>query len=224
MYGRDKQERTIEGAWSETAESTPWHLKNLGDYPKPNHECNFVSPITKTAGNIGSNIFVLLQDWTSEDAMDKEKDMPAAEVAEMRERGYDPDSTTFKRLINLLRLHFEKSLHDIYASNVFPLIKPKGTGSAIPLKDMRWGAEEFTLPQIAILRPRLTVILGLASIRGVQCALRRPRSHSLASAVAAPFDCLETRIWCQAHPAARISNDQLTKGWKEMADWYRRTK
>lgn len=40
--------------------------KCIGDYHGGKYECNLVSPYTKTAGNVDSEIFVLLQDWSSD--------------------------------------------------------------------------------------------------------------------------------------------------------------
>jgi hypothetical protein len=41
----------------------------LGDYHGGIYECDHVSPYTKSAGNVDSEIMVMLQDWSSDAAL-----------------------------------------------------------------------------------------------------------------------------------------------------------
>src|SRR5262245_53326039 len=40
---------------------------HIGDYHGGRYDCNFVSPYTKSAPNVDSPIFIMLQDWASDD-------------------------------------------------------------------------------------------------------------------------------------------------------------
>ena len=41
--------------------------KNVGDYCDGRYDCDFVSPYTKCAPNVDSQIFIMLQDWAGDD-------------------------------------------------------------------------------------------------------------------------------------------------------------
>ena len=41
----------------------------IGDFHDGVYECDHVSPITKTAGNVNADIMVVLQDWAGKDAL-----------------------------------------------------------------------------------------------------------------------------------------------------------
>jgi hypothetical protein len=43
--------------------------KGIGDYHNGVYECPYVSPYTKTAGNVDADIMVVLQDWTSDESI-----------------------------------------------------------------------------------------------------------------------------------------------------------
>jgi hypothetical protein len=52
----------------------------LGDYHNGGYECDWVSPYSKTAHNADSSIFVMLQDWASENRLLKSFDPGLAEI------------------------------------------------------------------------------------------------------------------------------------------------
>src|SRR6266704_6483521 len=57
--------------------------KSVGDYHRGKYECDFVSPFTKSAKNADSPIMVLLQDWSSDEALRRPF---SSDVAEIHER------------------------------------------------------------------------------------------------------------------------------------------
>jgi restriction system protein len=114
----------------------------IGDYHDGAYECDFVSPYTKSAGNVDAEIFVLLQDWSSDEALRGPLDPDCARY------GLTKIFQTNKRLIELLRHHFDVELGDVYATNLFPFIKKGNMSSSIPMRDLVRAAQEFALPQL----------------------------------------------------------------------------
>jgi restriction system protein len=113
--------------------------------------------------------------------------------------GHDPNRNTNKKLIRLLKEHFGVELEDTYATNLFPFIKAGNISTKIPLRDLRRAAEEFALPQIKIVRPKLVVCLGLDTFKALCLASGRKPPGTLASAIQSPFSIGGSMIWCQAH-------------------------
>lgn len=115
------------------------------------------------------------------------------------EKGFTPSLPTNKNLIRLLQEHFDLPLHQTYATNLFPFIKPGAMNARIPVGDLTRSAREFAIPQIDIVAPRLVICLGLATYNGLRRALRMPRAKTLDEAIGHPFSHNGTRVWCQAH-------------------------
>ena len=60
-------------------QATRWEgYKCIGDYHDGIYECDFVSPYTKTAGNVDAEILVMLQDWSSDESLKGSIDYGAA--------------------------------------------------------------------------------------------------------------------------------------------------
>lgn len=54
-------------ALAKLRQATRWpNYTSIGDYHGGIYECDLVSPFTKAAGIVDSEIMVLLQDWSSE--------------------------------------------------------------------------------------------------------------------------------------------------------------
>ena len=81
--------------------------KNLCDYLEGIYDCDFVSPWTKSAGNVDAEVMVFLQDWTSDGSDSLKKP-----VQELIDLGYRPGKPTNDRLIELLACHFLRDLKD----------------------------------------------------------------------------------------------------------------
>lgn len=193
--------------------------KSLADYPGGIYECDFVSPFTKTAGNVDADIMVLLQDWSSDDELSQGLDDNTLRL------GYDPTQPTGRNLERLLKVTFGVALTEVYATNVFPFVKRGGVSSSIPQKDLVRAAREFALPQIEVVGPRLVVCLGLVTFEAMRKAVGLPPVERMALAISSPFPLGRSRVWCQAHTGAfgQMNRNKGDKGrvardWMKMKD------
>jgi hypothetical protein len=196
-----------------------WTYKNLKDFHNGVHECEFVSPYTKSAGNVASDIFVMLQDWASEEGLSGPVNQDTVRL------GYTPNVVTDINLISLLKEHFGLTLGDVYATNLFPFIKPGKMSARIPTKDFLRAALEFGLTQIRIIAPRLVIALGLNTFNALCRASGASQAARLTLAIGNPIDRDSTRIWCQAHTGGlgvrnRGGKVNVSKDWAAMAAWY----
>ena len=190
----------------------------LGDFHNGAYECEYVSPYTKSAGNYDAEVFILLQDWASADGLMDSFDDESARL------GYSPGLPTNRNLIDLLNRFFGLTLADTYGTNLFPFIKPGGMSASIPLRDLTKAAQEFALPQISIVKPRLVVCLGLQTFCAMQRATDRRPSANLAEAITNPFVFESATIWCQAHTGGmgkanrnRGGVDRVSADWAAMS-------
>ena len=113
----------------------------------------FVSPWNIGANNVNSKIMVVGQDWASVEGI---KNISV----EVWRCGYDSNLKTNKNLRRLLLECFELSFSDIYATNLFPFIKPGSMSARIPTKLMEYSAKNYTLVEISIIKPKLVICLG----------------------------------------------------------------
>ena len=192
---------------------------NLADFHGGYYDCDFVSPYTKSAGNTSSKIFVMLQDWSSEDGLSGPRD------PETKRFGYAPSVATNRNLERLLKEHFEVSISQVYATNLFPFIKPGGMSSSIRHKELLRAAKEFALPQVKIVAPRLVIALGMTCFNILRNALDEESVYPLSAAIESPIDSGPSRIWCQAHTGwgacHRGGADVVNKDWRLMAEWFK---
>ena len=100
--------------------------KGIGDYHNGVYECPYVSPYTKSAGNVDADIMVVLQDWTSDEDIRRDVDSDAVTY------GYTRGLHTNRNLVRLLEEHFDAALTDIYGTNLFPFIKMGHMGRVFP--------------------------------------------------------------------------------------------
>ena len=179
-----------------------------------------VSPYTKGADNVNAKIFVLLLDWASDKQMKKE--LTPEEEAEELQFGRTLNQKTNINLENLLRDYFKCQIADTYATNLFPYIK----SGDIPDKDLRWAAEKFALPQIAIVQPKLVICCGLDTFNAVRVAAGHKEVDNVEEGINAPFSLDRSQIWLQSHPGSwgqsnrkRYSGNvnQVNDDWEKMA-------
>jgi restriction system protein len=200
--------------------SDSWKYKNVADFHGGAHECEFVSPYTKSACNVASDIFVMLQDWASEDGLSGPVNPETVKL------GYTPKVGTDINLIRLLKDHFGLTLRDVYATNLFPFVKPGGMSSSIPRRDLVRAAKEFGWPQLEIISPRLVIALGLDTFNALCEAKGVARAAGRDAAIGHPVDLNGIRIWCQSHPgglglAGRGGKEPVAADWQAMSGWYR---
>jgi uracil-DNA glycosylase len=199
-------------------QSSRWPgYKPLIEYHQGAYECDFVSPYTKSAGNVNADVMIVLQDWSSDERLSRELDPEAAEL------GHMPGLPTNRNLIRLLKTHFNLELGNTYGTNLFPFIKAGGLSSGIPVRDLERAASEFAVPQIEIIEPRLVVCLGLQTFNALRVALGKERLKSVAAAIESPMSLGRPRIWCQAHTGALGQNnrnrggvERVTRDWEAM--------
>jgi restriction system protein len=195
---------------------------NLAHYRDGIFECGFVSPYTKTAGNFDSEIFVVLQDWASDDGLRGEVNQDAIKY------GYTRSLRTNQILEHRLKEHFGKSIRDVYATNLFPFIKPGRMDAKIPWSLLVDAADKFALPQIEIVKPRLVIVLGLRCFQALrQVATGSAGEGRLAAAIEHPFDLdCGAHICCQVHTGRAVGPGrgaaQTHSDWGTMAEWFKR--
>jgi hypothetical protein len=209
----DKQNLLL--ALAQNRKTTNWPgYHQIGDYHNGAYECDFVSPFTKSAGNVDAEIFVLLQDWSSDKSLRLPLDSDCVRY------GLTRTFPTNKRLIELLRDYFGVELGDVYATNLFPFIKRGDISSPIPMRDLIRAAQEFALPQIRIVRPKLVVCLGLNTFNAIRIVCGHTPAQRMNEAIASPFTLDRSRIWCQAHTGARGQNnrgrERVAEDWRKM--------
>lgn len=211
----DKNSQLLELA--QKRKRSRWNgYKCIGDYHGGVYECDYVSPYTKGAHNVDSDIMVILQDWSSDQTISGEPDQEGMKY------GHSPSLPTNKNLIRLLNVHFGVRLSDIYATNLFPFIKLGDLSAAIPLYDLVCAAQEFALPQVKIVCPKLVVCLGGATFNAIRRACGYKHWLKMDSAIESPFKVGMSQIWCQAH-TGRLGQNNRNRGGVDRvsSDWER---
>jgi hypothetical protein len=176
-------------ALAKLRQATHWTgYKSIRDYHEGAYECDFVSPYTKTAGNVDAEIMILLQDWSSDESLRESCDEETANL------GYTPSLPTNKTLINLLHKTFELPLYDIYATNLFPFVKQGRMSDRIPQRDLIAAALKFALPQVRIVSPKLVICLGLVTFNALRQACHWNPCRTLSAVIESPFNIGTTRV------------------------------
>jgi restriction system protein len=189
-------------------------FENLGDYQGGRFECDYVSPYSRTAGNVDSDLLLFLQDWTSDEPKSER------ELQAMQQYGRTPWRVTNKKLDHLLAVHFNRDIRQVYATNLFPFIKPGRMSDGIFRQYLERAASEFAKPHISILQPKLVVVFGRDASQALAHACDRRDCKTWFGPASAPF-CIEgATVWSQPHPAARIGAIEMDETWALMAQWY----
>jgi restriction system protein len=204
-------------ALAKLRQSTRWNgYKCIGDYHAGRYECDFVSPYTKTAGNVDAEIMVMLQDWSSDKSLSETFDQETAIL------GYTPSLATNRNLIELLNATFEVTLRETFATNLFPFVKLGRMSERIPQADLIAAAQQFGLPQIRIVKPKLLICLGLVTFNALRRGCDLNTRWPLSVAVENPFNIGPTRVWCQAHTGRLGQNNRNRGGVSRVpGDWLR---
>jgi hypothetical protein len=188
----------------------------IGDYHDGAYESDWVSPYSKTAGNVDSRILVLLQDWASHDFLSQPVD---DEVAKL---GHRPSLQTNKNLRRLLEETCDVELKDVFGTNLLPFVKPGGMSAPIPMRDLVRAAHEFALPQIRVVQPAIVICLGLATFNAIRRGCGETPATTIAQAIDSPFSAEGPTVWCQAHTGPLGQNNRNRGGVDRVsADWLR---
>ena len=188
----------------------------LGDFHAGAYESLHVSPYSRFAGNAESEVLLLLQDWCSAEFL------AAPFNAEVQRLGYSPSLPTNRNLAALLERHFQLKVEGAYVTNLFPFVKRGDMSRAIPKSALLRAAQEFALPEIRVVSPRVVVCFGLSVFNAVRGALLLPTVATLGAAIASPFQAEGVAYWAQSHPGhfGRISRERGRPGQVEH-DWSR---
>lgn len=194
---------------------------SIADFHEGIYECDYVSPYTKTAGNLNADLFVMLQDWSSYDSLS------GPICCDSIKYGHTVSIFTNSNLKDLLRKHFDLTLEQTYGTNLFPFIKPGPMSSHIPQKLMTDAAKEYGLPQIEIIQPRLVICFGLVTFNALRIAAGFRSVSTVYEGIESPFKIGSSSIWLQAH-TGRLGQNNRNKGginrvsldWQKMADAY----
>ena len=203
-----------------TRKATRWLGYNcLSDYHGGIYDCDHVSPYTQSARNLDADIFVLLQDWSSDLALSGPIDWEAKRL------GYTPTEPTNRNLSELLKIFFNLELASVYASNLFPFIKQGNMTQRIPQRDLVRAALEFAIPQIEIVAPKVVICIGLGTFNAIRRACELRLVDNIDQGQQATFCIHGAEVWCQAHTGAlgRINRnkggiDRVRADWEHMSD------
>ena len=201
-------------------QATRWPgYTSIADYQDGIYECDFVSPYTKTAGNLDAEVMLVLQDWSSDEELRQGLDEDTMRL------GYDAAQPTSRNLERLLKSTFGLSLTAVYGTNLFPFVKSGNVSSRIPKTDLVRAARAFALPQIEIIRPKLVVGLGLDTFDALRRAKGLASVGKMELAINSPFQIGISQVWCQAHPGAlgqmnrnKGGIDRVSQDWRRMRD------
>lgn len=195
-------------------QKTHWRgYHSIGEYRNGVYECNHVSPYTKSAGNVDSSVMVILQDWSSHNALKGPKNQDSIDF------GYSRTLATNRRLAELLGEFFQLTLNQIYATNLFPFIKRGQLSERIPQEAYIRAAEEFCIPQIEIVNPKLVICLGLQTFNAIRTVRLSESNYvrNIDTALRSHIRIGDSEVWCQAHTGARGQNARGKK--QVLADW-----
>ena len=191
--------------------------KSIGYYAKKAYECDYVSPYSKSAHDVDTEVLLFLQDWASDDFL---KNLGEEKCKKMIECGYDPDVATNKKLRCLLKNHLGLKLKDTYITNLFPYVKMGNMSAYIPSKDMQKAAKAFSLPMIKIIKPKIVIALGRGTFNALWQSAKLEKEGKLKKLEKNIFEYEEVRIFYQVHPAQQSQNRRgaanVANDWSKM--------
>ena len=213
-----KHERLL--ALAKLRQSSVWPgYHSIAEFQGGVYECDHVSPYTKSAGNVDADVMVLLQDWSGAKSLRGRLDVGA------RDLGYTPKEPTNRNLERLLLSTFGLRFKDIFATNLFPFVKPGGMVGDIPKDDLTRAAREFAIPQIDVVSPKLVICLGMATFNAVRKAAELPLAPDVQTCLDSPFLIKNSRVWFQSHTGhfGQIGRnkggvDRVTGDWLRMKE------
>ncbi|RJX75678.1 hypothetical protein DZ860_03100 [Vibrio sinensis] len=203
-------------------QNTPENAYSIADFFCGAYECDWVSPYTKSASNLNSEVMIILQDWASKDYLCR------GFKPELVSLGLDPKLPTSRQLNTLLSHHFNLTLKETFATNLYPFIKQGTLSAAMTWRSLLDCAKQYALPQIEIINPKVTICLGLNVFNALSVAAGGIRYKCLNDAIQAPFllvfkngQC--SYVFAQAHTGFhgqssrnRIEPQQVNLDWAAM--------
>ncbi|MGY3582477.1 hypothetical protein ACVIGB_000598 [Bradyrhizobium sp. USDA 4341] len=138
------------------------HLRDFGC------ECDHVVPWTISAHNVEAELMLVAQDWSSEEFL---LNLSEEDRRIQNQLGQVPRLDTNKNLAKKILPRFGLSFPETYATDVFAFIKRGSMTARIAFPDLVRSASAYTLPQIAIVQPKMVLCLGSASFNAVKRAI-----------------------------------------------------
>ena len=114
---------------------------------------------------------VIGQDWASEQFLTHPRYNTPERIEGRQRAGQDEYLPTNRRLKALLQQHFGMSFSQTYATDVSVFIKPGNMTGNVPMSDMLYCAEKYTLPQMKAVRPVMAICLGAKTFNSLERAL-----------------------------------------------------
>ncbi|OSI80340.1 hypothetical protein BSZ22_00970 [Bradyrhizobium canariense] len=114
---------------------------------------------------------IIGQDWASEKFLREPKYNTPERISAREAAGQDEYLPTNRRLKSLLRNHFSMDFAQTYATDVLVFIKPGTMSGNVPMKDMVYCAERYTLPQIRVVKPSMAICLGAKTFNSLRRAM-----------------------------------------------------
>jgi len=196
--------------------------KKISDYTDAFNDC--VTPRSKIANNVNSEIVIVLQDWSSQD------DLKNGIKESTKRLGYDPTVLTNKLLHELLYVNnlnnilnlddtydyktdneLDELFSKIYITNIFPFIKPNSMSSDIP-ETLIQKASKFIKKEIEIIKPKLVICCGRLAFDGLFDKENKAWGESIEQNAITYFK--------QFHPAAYQSNKEPISKKLKQQHWY----
>ena len=191
---------------------------NLADHQDGYYECPHVSPFTLSARNVEADVFVMLQDWSSSEWLNRNRS------AVVRAHGHEPSLPTNRRLQQYLLRYLGVPLAGTYATNLFPFVKPGPLSQKIPQRVLTRAARCYAMPQVRRVGPTTVVCLGLQTYNAVRESLGRAPYRAFRNALRWPTQNGATTFFCVPHTGAlgelgsvRYSKQPSGHWWRQVA-------
>jgi uracil-DNA glycosylase len=191
---------------------------NLNDFHDGFYECDFVSPWTISANNVNASLMLIAQDWSSFDSLTQAPD------EELRQIGQTWKLRTNRNLRDFLQRHFKLRFADTYATNLFPFIKKGKLNARIRDADLRDCAEEYAVPQINIVNPKMVLCLGKQTFDALRYVLYKDAINWVDASHPGSHTHLDgTEIYGVPHTGSWGTNNaggmpKVDEIWKRLAD------
>lgn len=168
--------------------------KKLGEFHDGQYDCDdWVVPWSITASNVDSQIMLIAQDWASEEFLNRPFDRLQAR------QGYHEGLPTNRRLFSLLKEYTSRNFSEVFATDVFPFAKSGGMTARLPRRDLVISAEQYALPQIEIVLPKLVICIGSATYNAVRGALGKAYVSIRSSLNEAPLTVCDSKVVAVTH-------------------------
>lgn len=209
------------------------HLHNFdGGY----WDFDFLVPWTKSACDLDAQLMIVGQDWASEEFLRKHNSIQKR--ADRKETGQDAWLQTNKKLKVLLKNHFALEFANTYATDVSVFIKPGKMSGDVPMSDLLYCAKKYTLPQIAIVQPRVVLCLGAKTFNSVRAAIperqrmkwseaQLPSSHTIYKGSETYGIYEGSEIYGVPHTGGQgianaRGNENVDRIWKQLSEQFRK--